>query len=91
MLALLRDQRQLSVTLLPSYGIARVLLAGDAKARKCSTAQRFVHEGSSDHQRLGTTHSLSQSFAPYWQKGRLMCISRLARGEDFQPYSPIVA
>jgi beta-lactamase superfamily II metal-dependent hydrolase len=31
-----------SVAILLTYGMARVLLAGDAKARK-STSQRFVH------------------------------------------------
>ena len=55
-----------SVAILLTFGTARVLRGGDAKAMKEEhSTERFVHEALSGHQRSETTHTLSQGSAHY--------------------------
>jgi hypothetical protein len=54
------------VAILLTYGMARVLLAGEAKARKEEhSTERFVHEALNGHQRFKLRNSQSQDIAPY--------------------------
>ena len=66
---LLRDQRQLSVAILLSYGTRPPRCRRRGQEGEAQT-RRFVHEALSGHQRSETTHTLLRDSAPCWPKER---------------------
>jgi hypothetical protein len=62
---LFSEANDLSASLLLSYGTTHILVTGHDEARGVVLGRQPLHEALNGHQRLETTHTLSQGSAHY--------------------------